>query len=438
MIAIFWPILEEIETITRSNIFNHLTENLVTGVAIFVEIISNMVNQVVNIGRAIYDNWSTVAPVIMGIVTALSLYTTALLFYNIVNGISTAKISVMNAYMALEAGTTFVATAAQYGFNAALLACPITWIILGIIAIVASLYTVIEVINKVTSSNLSAMGIICGTVLTAGSFIGNLFIGLFNGAVDIIGAIWEAISAFVNFFANVFNNPVEAIARLFFDLVNTILSLLKSLASAIDAIFGSKLASSVQNWKDKLRSVANDILGKREQPIEIFDTSSAHLERIQYHDAWNMGNNLGKGFDDKIKSFSLQSILEGGQGNKAEYFNEVLKERQENKPDIFDYQNRCLQTLPDNQYLDATTAETLGSIAADTSSIKDSVTVTSEEIAYLREIAEKEAVNRFTTAEIKVNMNNTNTISSNMDVDGITGRLKEGMYKAMATAREGV
>lgn len=56
--------------------------------------------------------------------------------------------------------STASATAAQYGFNAALLSCPLTWVIVGIIAVVAAIYLIVAAINNMTGSAISATGII--------------------------------------------------------------------------------------------------------------------------------------------------------------------------------------------------------------------------------------------------------------------------------------
>lgn len=77
-------------------------------------------------------------------------------------------------------------------------------------------------------------------------------------------------------------------------------------------------------------------------------------------------------------------------------------------------------------------------ISDDTDKIADALEITEEDLKYLRDIAEKEAINRFTTAEIKIDMQNNNNISSDMDIDGIVTQLEDRLYESMTIAAEGV
>lgn len=80
-----------------------------------------------------------------------------------------------------------------------------------------------------------------------------------------------------------------------------------------------------------------------------------------------------------------------------------------------------------------------GDTADNTARMADTLDITNEELEYLRDIAEREAVNRFTTAEIQVNFGGiNNNVSSNMDLDGIVNYTGEGVYEAMEVAAEGV
>lgn len=88
----------------------------------------------------------------------------------------------------------------------------------------------------------------------------------------------------------------------------------------------------------------------------------------------------------------------------------------------------------------------LDGIGADTAGINDSagsaaasLKETTEDLKYMRDLAEQEAINRFTTAEVKIDMTGmTNRIDSDMDLDGVLNTLTEGFAEALEVAAEGV
>lgn len=79
-----------------------------------------------------------------------------------------------------------------------------------------------------------------------------------------------------------------------------------------------------------------------------------------------------------------------------------------------------------------------GDIANNTAATADALDIAEEDLAYLRDIAEREAINRFTTAEIKVEQHNENHISSEMDIDGIMDAWTENFAERLAVSAEGV
>ena len=77
--------------------------------------------------------------------------------------------------------------------------------------------------------------------------------------------------------------------------------------------------------------------------------------------------------------------------------------------------------------------------ASNTAAMKDSMDASQEELKYLRDLAEREVINRFTTAEIKVEMGGiVNQVNKDTDLDGIVTYLEEKLYETMQGAAEGV
>lgn len=89
-------------------------------------------------------------------------------------------------------------------------------------------------------------------------------------------------------------------ARLFFDLADTVLSVLQALASAIDTIFGSNLAGSVQGWRDSLGGWVDSTFGKGEEIMEKLNAEDLHLGRFEYGAAFDMGYEFGQGVEDTV------------------------------------------------------------------------------------------------------------------------------------------
>lgn len=415
----FQPVLQKMNELANSEAFNAMIENGISAVATLAGLVLNVFDMMAQTGSFVSENWSIISPIIYGVAAALAVYYGYLLVTKAIEAISAGvKIALAVASYAhaaatgAEASATAAATAAQYGLNTALLACPITWIIVLIIALIALFYAAVAAVNKFAGTSISATGIICGVFAVAGAFIGNLFVTLINFVIDIFVVLWNFIAAFANFFANVFNDPVAAIARLFFDLVDTILSLLQSLASAIDTIFGSNLAGAVSGWRDSLGGWVDSTFGKGTEVMAKVNASDYHLDRFEYSGAWDAGYSFGEGIEDTISNFDPSSL-----------FNT-------NIPSASDYADLSNYT--------GSIGDGVGDIADNTGSIKDSLDITEEELKYMRDIAEQEAINRFTTAEITIEQTNNNNVSGSMDLDGVVSGLTDAVNEAVDIITEGV
>ena len=137
------------------------------------------------------------------------------------------------------------------------------------------------------------------------------------------------------------------------------------------------------------------------------------LDRINYGDAYQSGYDFGKGIDDKISS-----VFSGGLSTDS--FSDLL-------------------TSAGYDFTSDGMASTLGDISKDTSAIADSVDISNENLEYMRDLAEREVINRFTTASVNVNMGGvTNTVSQDTDLDGVITYLANGVTEALQQAAEGV
>ena len=418
----FQPVLQRMNEIANSEAFQEFVNGAIETLSVVSGITLEIFDLLAASAQLIADNWSWLSPIIYGVAGALAVYYGAQVIANTISTISKGvhvAMAIAQMVHAAATGTLTGATAAeiaaQNGLNAALLACPIMWIIILIIALVALFYAAVGAINKFAGTSISATGVICGAFMVGAAFIGNLFVTLINFVIDIFAVLWNFIAAFVNFFANVFTDPVGAIARLFFDLVDTVLSLLQSLANAIDTIFGSNLAGSVQGWRDSLGGWVDSTFGEGEEVMEKVDPKSMHLKRFEYGSAWDAGYKFGQGIDESIANFDPASLFDTNIPDAGNY------------GDLSNY-GGALTNIGNG----------VDDISGNTGKIANSMEISNEELKYLRDIAERDVVNRFTTASIKVDMTNHNTINNEMDLDGVTENLRTTIEEQQNATAQGV
>lgn len=353
------------------------------------------------------NNLSVIGPILLGLGAAFLVFQVAAHWTQIAAVATAAYHAVVNLLsigFGVLTGNTAAASAAVFTFNSALLASPITWIIMLIAVVIGLLYGVVAIINKVTGSSISATGLICGVIAVAGAFIGNTVIGLLNALIQYIWAIFVApFLGIVEWILNVcnggFNSFGDAVANLIGQIIGWFLNLGKVVTTIIDAIFGT-------NWTAGLESLQSSVTawGKNENAITLDKNAPTIDYRFEYGDAWAAGNDFGKGIDAKIGGM----FNTGGLGDSSGF-------------DLGD--------------IAAYTGET----ADNTGKTADALAVTEEQLEYLRDIAERDAINRFTTAEVKIDMTGmTNRIDGSADLDGVISQLTEGFTEALVTAAEGV
>lgn len=413
----FQTVLNRMNDFANSEAFNAFIMSAQEAMLVLAGIVTSIFDMIGAIGTFAYENWSIISPIIWGIIGALAIYAAYLAITKAAELASAAgKIILCVASYAhaaatgAEASATAAATAAQYGFNAALLACPITWIIILIIALIALFYAAVAAVNKFAGTSVSATGIIAGAFAVLGAHIINTF----------IVPVQNMIATFVNFLGNVFNDPIAAIKVAFYDMCLTVIGYIRNLASAIETLLNKIPGVTVD-----ITSGLDSFYAGLEQAQQAVKDESGWVEYVQkmdyidYADAASAGYSFGEGIDESIANFDPSSLFDT------------------NVPGAGDYADLS------NYGSDLGGLGGIGSgvddIAGNTGAIADSMDITEEDLKYLRDIAEQEAVNRFTTAEISVDMSGMqNNISNGMDLDGVISGLTEGVNEAIDSMAEGV
>lgn len=336
------------------------------------------------------DNWNVIAPILLGVCAAVALY----------------EIVTKGATLATQgiALATKAWGVVQSVLNAVMALNPVMWVILGVIALIAIIYAVVAAINNVTGAGISATGLIAGAFAVAGAAVWNVILGVVNRIISIGIELRNLFAVFANFFGNVFDHPLRSIAHLFAGLLDFILGIVQSVAAAIDTVLGTNMAGAVEGFRKDFAAGIDDIFGEQTVIMEKVNASEFYLKGIDYGDAWDAGYQFGEGIDAKAGS-----LFDGGLESLLGY----------NSMDGIDEQV-------------TSTAENTGRMA-------DSMELSEEDMKYIRDIAEREVIDRTVFSSISVDMGGvTNTVSNMADLDNIPQYLVNTIQRQMEVSAEGV
>lgn len=417
------PVLNKLNKLANSEQFSTVVDGALNALATIMALASGILDVFVNIGSAVVDNWSVIEPIAWGLVAALVAYNAVALITQAINGAVALITQAIKGAVALSAGVkaaaemmstgaTFAATAAQYGLNAALLARPITWIVVGVIALVAGIIALCNWIAKTTGVAATGFGVITGGINVAIQAVWNAMLVVANVAIG----IWNALGACCSNIGTAFHNVISNVQGWFYGLLSTALTVVEGICAALNKLpFVEFDYSGISAKADEYAAKSAEAYGSVEEYQNIGDAFTKGYNTFDTFtdgwasDAFKAGVSWGDGVADKVSSFF--DFGGGGTGGT-------------DLGSGFD-----LSSIADNTGL---TADNTGKTA-------DALAVTEEQLEYLRDIAERDAINRFTTAEVKIDMTGmTNRIDGSADLDGVISQLTEGFTAALVTAAEGV
>ena len=414
-LSMFAPILTKINQIANSSKFQQVTTALINGLAGVANIASSVLDILISIASVIVDNWSWIQPIIMGIVAAMLIYNGVMLVGNTIMAVQAAVKTIHTAMTTAWSVATFTATAAQQGLNAALLACPITWIILLIIAVIAAIYAACAAVAKFTGIANSGFGVICGGIMVVISFFKNLGLSVANIALG----IWNALGACASNIGTAFHNVISNVQGWFYNLLSTALTVVAGICEALNKLpFVEFDYSGITSKASEYAAKSAEAYGNVEEYKSVADAFNEGMSTFDtFQDGWAAdafasGAAWGDGVADKVSGMFDFSALDSMGADSLDAFN----------------LGNDLDSIYGNT----------GDIANNTAATADALDIAEEDLAYLRDIAEREAINRFTTAEIKVEQHNENHISSEMDIDGIMDAWTENFAERLAVSAEGV
>lgn len=400
------PILGKLNAIANSEQFDKVVNGALRAFGVIATVGAALLGVLFNVGSAVVDNWSVIEPIIMAAATALGIYYGIVLALNIAQAIQNGlkaqaafQEKVHAAALAMSTGATFTATVAQYGLNAALLACPITWIVVGVLALTAAVVAIIRHLDLFGAKSTSVFGTFMGVLNVAKQFVFNVGAG-----------IRDAFFACCSDVGIAFHNVISNVRGWFYGLLSTALTVVEGICAALNKLpFVEFDYSGISAKADEYAAKSAEAYGNVKEYESVKDAWGSAWSDGWQADAFKAGAAWGDGIMDKVSNvlnpgnaLDMDGLLGSG----------------------FD-----LSSVADNTGL---TADNTGKTA-------DALAVTEEQLEYLRDIAERDAINRFTTAEVKIDMTGmTNRIDGSADLDGVISQLTEGFTEALVTAAEGV
>ncbi len=460
-LSVFNPILNKINQLANSEKFNRVVDGLISGLAGVARIASAVLDLMINIASAVIDNWSWIGPIIMGVVAALLVYKAVALIATVVTTIQTAAAIAKANADATQASATLAAAAAQHGLNAALLACPLMWIIILIMALIVLFVIFTEEITGAIwwlgalFKNIGLWIANCGiaaweVIKNVGLWFGNLGaaiwaviknIGLWFANLGL--GIWEVMKACANNIGVAFSNGWISIQIGFYSLLDSIMQGLKWLADKANQYLGWLGVNIDTSGFDTYSKKIDELNAQRGKYENIGDAWNKGFNTYQYDnviDAWQTNNIDWSRVTDGFNTFD---VFEDGWGSDAynrgyEVGANLKNSVKDSIMGLFDIPSAdTLGAYKTENTLDGIYNNT-GAAAENTAAMADALEITEEDLAYLRDIAEREAINRFTTAEIRIEQQNTNYLNGDADLDGIMDAWANDFASKLDVSVEGV
>ena len=416
----FQPVLQRLNDLANTDGFQEFATNAINDLAVVAGVVLDIFEGIGSIGTFVQDNWQIIGPVVYGVVAALAAYATYVGITNAIDMISTGiKITMCVASYAhaaatgTEASATAAATAAQYGLNTAMLSCPLTWIVVGIMALIIVLVALCNHFSGAGHIAQSTFGAICGGINVVIQYFKNWGLTV----ADIFIGIWNAGGACATNVEIAFHNAISHVQALWYNMLSTALTVVSGICSALNKLpfvdfdysgitgaadnYASKAAAAAGNTKDYASVPAAFSKG-----VKTYDTYQNGWAK----EAYTAGAAWGDGVTSKIKN--------------------TLSSKATNIPNANNYPNALASS-------NAATAANTADTAKNTAKTANTLSASSEDLKYLRDIADREYVNKFTTAQIKVEMINHNNVNNDIDLDGMAEHLRSKIEEEMNAAAEG-
>lgn len=388
----FQPVLQRLNDLANTDGFQTFTTNAINDLAVVAGVVLDIFEGIGSVGTFVSDNWQIIGPIVEGVAAALTVY---------------------YGWQLLSTSATKAAAAAQWIYNAAMNANPAAIVAISIGALIVLIGILA---NKFTGTGhiaQSVFGMITGGINVVIQYFKNWGLTV----ADIFIGIWNAGGACATNVEIAFHNAISHVQALWYNMLSTALTVVSGICSALNKLpfvdfdysgitgaadnYASKAAAAAGNTKDYASVPAAFSKG-----VKTYDT----YQKGWVNDAYTAGAAWGDGVTSKIKN--------------------TLSSKATNIPNANNYPNAIASS-------NAATAANTADTAKNTAKTANTLSASSEDLKYLRDIADREYVNKFTTAQIKVEMINHNNVNNDMDLDGMAEHLRSKIEEEMNAAAEG-
>ena len=388
----FQPVLQRLNDLANTDGFQTFTTNAINDLAVVAGVVLDIFEGIGSVGTFVSDNWQIIGPIVEGVAAALTVY---------------------YGWQLLSTSATKAAAAAQWIYNAAMNANPAAIVAISIGALIVLIGILA---NKFTGTGhiaQSVFGMITGGINVVIQYFKNWGLTV----ADIFIGIWNAGGACATNVEIAFHNAISHVQALWYNMLSTALTVVSGICSALNKLpfvdfdysgitgaadnYASKAAAAAGNTKDYASVPAAFSKG-----VKTYDT----YQKGWVNDAYTAGAAWGDGVTSKIKN--------------------TLSSKATNIPNANNYPNALASS-------NAATAANTADTAKKTAKTANTLSASSEDLKYLRDIADREYVNKFTTAQIKVEMINHNNVNNDMDLDGMAEHLRSKIEEEMNAAAEG-
>lgn len=388
----FQPVVQRLNDLANTDGFQTFTTNAINDLAVVAGVVLDIFEGIGSVGTFVSDNWQIIGPIVEGVAAALTVY---------------------YGWQLLSTSATKAAAAAQWIYNAAMNANPAAIVAISIGALIVLIGILA---NKFTGTGhiaQSVFGMITGGINVVIQYFKNWGLTV----ADIFIGIWNAGGACATNVEIAFHNAISHVQALWYNMLSTALTVVSGICSALNKLpfvdfdysgitgaadnYASKAAAAAGNTKDYASVPAAFSKG-----VKTYDT----YQKGWVNDAYTAGAAWGDGVTSKIKN--------------------TLSSKATNIPNANNYPNALASS-------NAATAANTADTAKNTAKTANTLSASSEDLKYLRDIADREYVNKFTTAQIKVEMINHNNVNNDMDLDGMAEHLRSKIEEEMNAAAEG-